>query len=264
MTTTTPTPGRVRRRPSMTSWRLEWLRLTRTRLWIALLGVYLVFGMLGPVVARYMAQLVQGMQSEITIIVPPPQPKDGVVNYLSQVGQIGLIVVVVIAAGGLTLDAHRGLSTFLRTRVRSMWRLVLPRVVVPAVAAVVAYAAGLAAAWYGTALLLGPLPAGPMLAGLLCESLYLAFVVAVVAAAASVVRTTLATVGVSLGALIALSIAGTIGAVHLWLPTTLAGAPPALLGTATILDYLPAMAVSMVSCVALVALAVHRLQRREI
>ena len=248
----------------MTTWRLEWLRLIRTRRWIALFAVYLFFGMLGPVIARYMAQLMERVQSEITIIVPPPQPKDGVVNYLSQVGQIGLIVVVVIAAGALAFDARRGVSTFLRTRTTNMWRLVLPRVVVPASAAVLAYAIGLAAAWYGTALLIGPLPAAPMLGGLLCESLYLIFAVAVVAAAASFARSTLGTVGLGLGVLIAASAAGTIGALHDWLPTSLAGAPVDLLRTADLTDYLPALVTCVVTSVALVAVAVLRLRRREI
>ena len=262
--TTIGTAARKSGRQAMSTWRLEWLRFTRTRRWIALFGVYLFFGMLGPVVARYMAQLMENVQSEITIIVPPPQPKDGTVNYLSQVGQIGLIVVVVIAAGALAFDARRGVSTFLRTRTNSMWRLVFPRVAVPAAAAVLAYSLGLGAVWYGTTLLLGPLPVGPMLAGWLCESLYLTFVVAVVAAASSVARSALGTVGVSLGAVIALSVAGSVGVLHRWLPTTLSGAPVALLGTDRLVDYLPAMAVSAVTSVALVAMAVSRLRRREI
>ncbi len=263
------TPGmstleRRNRRTAMSTWRLERLRMTRSRQWIALFGVYLVFGLLGPVMARYMAQLVQRVQSDITIIVPAPQPRDGVVNYLNQVGQIGLIVVVVIAAAALTFDARRGVSTFLRTRVESMWRLVLPRVVTCGAAAVLAYTIGLAAAWFGTAVLLGPLPAGPMLAGLLCEWLYLAFAVAVVAAASSVARTTVGTVGLGLGALIALSIAGTVDVVHDWLPTSLAGAPVAVLGPDTLADYLPTIIVTALASAALVAFTVHRLQRREI
>jgi ABC-2 type transport system permease protein len=262
--TSAPMPVQQGRQTPMNTWRLERLRLTRSRRWMALFGVYVVFGLLGPVLARYMAQLVQRAQSEITIIVPPPQPRDGVVNYLSQVSQIGLIVVVVIAAAALTFDARRGVSTFLRTRAASMWRLVVPRVVTSGAAAVLAYTAGLAAAWYGTTVLLGPLPAGPMLAGLLCEWLYLAFTVAIVAAAASLARTTLGTVGLGLGALITLSIAGTVSAVHDWLPTSLAGAPVGLLGPDTLGDYLPAIVVALAASTALVAFAVHRLQRREI
>jgi len=135
--------------------------------------------------------------------------------------------------------------------------------VVPAVAAVLAYALGLLAAWYETALLLGPLPAGPMMAGLLCQAIYLVFVVTVVAAAASLARSTLATVGVALATLILLSIAGTVAAVHDWLPSTLAGAPAALLSTAVVSDFIPAFAVAAAASVILTTFAVRRLGHRE-
>ncbi|HEY4991701.1 MAG TPA: hypothetical protein VII33_06405 [Nakamurella sp.] len=258
-----PTSAAVTR-PTMNPWRLEWLRLTRTPRWVALLGVYLTFGLLGPVMATYLAGFLQDVQTQMTIIVPPPEPKDGIVNYVNQVGQTGLIVVVVIAAGALAFDARRGLSTFLRTRTGSMWQLVRPRITVAAAAAVLAYGLGTVAAWYGTALLLGPLPVGAMVAGLLCESLYLVFAVAVVAVAASIARSGLGTVGVALGMLILLSVLGSAGPLHAWLPSTLAGAPAALLTGASAADYLPAIGVTSVVIPALVAIAVARLGRREV
>ena len=46
-----------RRSRPMTTWQLEWLRLTRSRRWIALVAVYLVFGLIGPVMAKYMASI---------------------------------------------------------------------------------------------------------------------------------------------------------------------------------------------------------------
>jgi ABC-2 type transport system permease protein len=249
---------------AMNSWRLEWLRLIRTPRWIALLGVYVVFGLLGPVLAKYLPDIVEHVQSDMTIVVPPPQPKDGIVNYLNQVGQTGLIVVVAIAASALAFDARRGLSTFLRSRASSVWELVKPRVVVTAVAVVLAYTLGTLAAWYETALLLGPLPVGAVLAGLLCEGLYLVFAVAVVAAAASVARKIVGIVGIALTALILLSVAGTLGVLHDWLPSTLAGAPVELLTTTELIDYLPAMAVTVGAVVALIAVAVVGLRRREV
>lgn len=154
------------------------------------------------------------------IIVPPPTPKDGIANFVNQVGQTGLIVVVVIAAGALAFDARRGLSTFLRIRADSMWTLVGPRFTVNAAAAVLAYTLGTLAAWYETAVLLGSPPAGAMLAGLLCGSVYLIFAVAVVTAAASVARSTLGTVGIALAALLVLPILGSLTALHSWLPST--------------------------------------------
>jgi ABC-2 type transport system permease protein len=84
---------------------------------------------------------------------------------VSELGGIGLIVVVVIAAGAFTFDAHHGLATFLRTRVASMWQLVLPRFAVNAAAAAIAYLLGTLAAWYETDLLIGSFPAARVLAG---------------------------------------------------------------------------------------------------
>ena len=49
----------------MSLWRLEWLRLTRTKRWIALVGVYLFFGLLGPFTARYMAEIISFAGGEL-------------------------------------------------------------------------------------------------------------------------------------------------------------------------------------------------------
>lgn len=88
--------------------------------------------------------------------------------------------------------------------------------------------------------------------------------VAVVTMAASLARSVLGTVGLAVGFLLVLPIAGTIPAVHRWLPSSLATAPVDLLGPAELVDYLPALAVAVVASGALVALALRRLQRREV
>ena len=255
-------PGR-RPRP-VNPWRLEWLRLTRTPRAIALAGVYLFFGLLGPVTAKYLQDIVNRVQSGVQVIVAQPAPKDGIANYISQAGQTGLVIVVVIAASAFTFDARRGLSTFLRTRASSMWQLIAPRFTVTAVAAVAAYTLGTLAAWYETALLLGQPPAGAMLAGLLCGSVYLVFAVSVAAAAASVARGTLAAVGITLAVLLGLPLLGLAGPLHPWLPSTLLTAPVALLTHANLGDYLPALVTAAGGSTLLLALATSRLARREV
>jgi ABC-2 type transport system permease protein len=254
-------PGRARK--PMSTWRLEWLRMIRTPRAIALGGIYLFFGLLGPVTAKYLQQIVNRVQSGVQVIVAQPTPKDGIANYISQASQTGLIVVIVITAGALTFDARRGLSTFLRTRVTSMWQLIAPRFIVNAAAAVTAYTLGTLAAWYETVLLLGSPPPGAMLAGLLCGSLYLIFAVSVTTAAASVARSTLGTVGITLGVLLALPLLGMVGLLHAWLPSTLVTAPVALLTGVAPGDYLPALAVALVSTPLLLATATFQLEHRD-
>ena len=267
MSTTTTTAidtGAARPRRGMSIWRLEWLRLTRSHGAVVLGAVYLAFGFLGPVLALYLQDLVKLAQSDISISVPAPTAQDGIAQYISQGSQIGLIVVVAVAAGALTFDARRGLSTFLRTRARSIWMLVGPRAAVTAAAAVAAYILGTLAAWYETTMLIGDLSAGAVIEGLLCGSAYLVFVVAVVCAAASMARNTLGTVGIALAFLLLLPLAGTSSAVHEWLPSTLVSAPVDLLHTAQLSDYAPALVAAATASAALVTLAVERLKRREV
>lgn len=209
----------------MNLWRLHWYRLRRTaRLW-TLLGLFVFFGALGPVSARYLAQLVRAAGGGLEIEVPDPTPLDGMVQFTSNVGQLGVLAIVIVAAGALAIDAKPEWGAFLRTRVRRVTDLVVPGAVVTAMAAVTAWIIGTAIAWVGTEALLGSLDPGRMLLGLLFGSLYVVFVTGVTAAAAAMTRSTLSTVLVAVGVLIALPILALIPGVEPWLPSELLGAP---------------------------------------
>jgi len=245
-------------------WRLEWLRLVRTPRALALCAVYIAFGLIEPVSTKYSAQLVHRLAPGVRITLPPVTPAAGISSYVSNAGQIGLIIVVVIAAGAFGFDTRRGLATFLRTRVSGMWQLVGPRFAISTLAAVVAYLLGTLAASYETTLLIGHLPAGEIAAGILCGSVYLAFAVAVTGAAASVARSTLATVGIAVAALLILPLVGIFRSVHDWLPSTLVAAPADLLTGTHLSHFLPALGVAIAAAALALAAAVNRLGAREI
>jgi ABC-2 type transport system permease protein len=250
---------------AMNPWRLEWLRLTRSARGITLLAVYLFFGFAGPLLAKYMAQIAELSSSGVTIVAPPPQPADGIVNFVSQGSQTGMIVLIVIAAGVLSLDARRGLATFYRTRAAGPFRLIWPRFVATSALSLAAYLLGTAAAWFETTVLLGPLPAGRVVLGAVLAAVFLVFAVAVVAAAATFGRSTLSTAGLSLGLLlIVLPVAGIVDAVGTWLPTTLLTAPAALATGGAAGGYPRAVAVSLLATAGLLVLTAYRTRRREV
>ena len=68
----------------MNGWKLERLRMTRTPRAIALAGTYLFFGLLGPVTAKYMPDIVDRVQSGMQVILADPTPKEGIANSYSQ------------------------------------------------------------------------------------------------------------------------------------------------------------------------------------
>jgi ABC-2 type transport system permease protein len=248
----------------MTLWRLEVLRLTRTNRWLILVGVFAFFGLLGPVTARYLAEIMGRFGGDIEVTFPDPTPLDGLVQYLSNASQIGLLAVVVVAAAALALDARPEAAAFFRTRVPDARTILLPRYVVTTLAAVASFVLGMGLAWAGSAWLIGPLPAGDVLVGTVLGSLYLAFVVAVVAAAAAVTRGVLTTVFLALATLLALPILSLVGVVKPWLPSELVGAPTDVVAGVPPGEFTRSVIVTVIVTVAMLAFAAARQSTREL
>lgn len=249
----------------VTVWRLEWLRLVRTPRAVSLLAVFVAIGLIEPVFVRYQNDLLAHVGRGLRVSVPPPAPADGLTSFISQAMLIGLIIVVMLTASAVSFDSRPGMATFLRTRSDRMWPLLAPRVTASAVAAIAAYWLGTAAAWVQTSQLIGPLPAGRVLAGALCGAVYLAFAVAVTALAAGIGRGTLAAGAIGLGILLGLSALGVLRVLSRWLPSTLAGAAGDLAsGVHPLSYYLPALLIAIGASAAALALATWRLGAREI
>ncbi|WP_327002203.1 hypothetical protein OHA72_44855 [Dactylosporangium sp. NBC_01737] len=250
----------------MSLWHLEWLRLTRTRRLVALLGVYVFFGLTGPLTARYLSEILGSLNTDgVRVELPDPTPADGIAQFAGNASQIGVLVVVLIAASALAFDARREMAVFLRTRITGVRAVIIPAYAVTTGAAVAALLLGTLAAWYETGVLLGPLPVARMLAGIGFGAVFLAFAVAAVAlAAAAVVRGVLAAGGVTLAVLLAMAILGGIGGLGRWLPTTLAGAPAGLVDGTAPGFYLPATAVTVAGTAAALAGAIVLGGRREL
>ena len=87
----------------MNPWRLEWLRMTRSPRGLVLALVYLFFGFTAPLLARYLTQLAKLGSSGVQIVAPPPKAVDGIVNFVSQSSQTGLLVLVVVVAATATV-----------------------------------------------------------------------------------------------------------------------------------------------------------------
>lgn len=250
----------------MTLWRLELLRLLRTRRWLALLSVYVFFGIIGPLSARYLREIIDfaGGTEGMTIELAPPVPAEGMAQYAANATQIGTLVALVVAAGALAFDAIPEMGIFLRTRVPGVRQILTPRLVVTAVAVVSSFVAGALVAWYETWALLGPVAAGDVILGTALGALFLCFVVALVAAMTGLTRSVLSTVLASVVVLLAMPILGVVRNLARWLPTHLSGALGALPSGATAGDYAPATLVTVALTALLVWVAVITARRREL
>lgn len=249
----------------MTLWRLELARLFRTSRGIALVAVYAFFGLLGPISAAYVQDILERFATEgMQITFEDPTPLDGLIQFVSNASQLGLLAVIIVAAAALSVDARPELAAFLRTRVSRPADLVIPRYVVVTLASAVALIVGTGVAVVTTGLLLGRLPAAELVVGTLYGVLYLVFAVAVVAAVAGFVRSQLTGVFVSIVVLLALPVLGVVDALDPWLPSSLLMAVATIVAGEPATDYLRAAVMAVVATAALLVVAVRRVGAREI
>jgi ABC-2 type transport system permease protein len=246
----------------MSAWRLELLRLWRTRRLVMLAGTFLLLGFGIPVLTYYLPDIVRHAGSGVTIIAPEQTPADAIQGFGSNAGQLGTLVVAIVAAGSLALDARPALAAFYRTRLHGAVRLLLPRYAMVTAAALGALVVGTLAAWYETAVLLGHVPPGALAGGLALTALWFCFTTSVVALFTTVTRSVLGAVGASIALMLALALAGSVPALSSWVPTRLAGSAADLMRHTTA-GVWHAVLVTALASVAALVVALVRIGRRE-
>jgi ABC-2 type transport system permease protein len=248
----------------MSPWRLERLRLLRTRRLVVLIALFVVLGFGGPVLVHYLPELVKGSTANgVKLVLPEPKPADGIQNFANNISSLGTLVVVIVTAASLSVDANPVLAIFYRTRVRTAARLIVPRFITVMAASVVALALGTLGAWYETSVLIGRVPFGPLAVGFLLEALWLLFVGSTVALFSSVVRSVTGVVGLAVGLLLALALLESLPSALSWMPTRLAQSASDLIGQSAG-DIWHAVVIAAAASILLFAITVSRLGRREI
>ena len=246
----------------MTPWRLEALRLWRTRRLVALVAPFVLLGLGIPMLTHNLPELAKHASGGVRVIAPQPTPADALAGFAANAAQLGTLVIVVVAAASLAIDARPVLAAFYRSRVRRPSILVLPRFVAVSLAAALALGLGVLCAWYETSVLIGPLRPGALAAGYGLEVLWVCFCVSVVAAWASVVRGVPAVAGATLASLLALVFLSSIQALSSWSPSALAASVADLVRPQRPGVPWHAFAITAVGTVVLVTFSAWRLARR--
>ncbi len=246
----------------MTLWRLELLRLWRTQRWLILLAVFASFGMLGPLTARYLPDLMESLGEDAVGALPPMTAADGITQYMGNAAQIGLLAVMFVGAAALAFDSKPEMAVFLRTRA-SVREILVPRYVVTTLASIAAFAGGMAIAYVGTGFLLAWLDVWPVLVGTALFGLYLAFAVAVSGLIASFIRRVPGVAILSVGALIVLALVGLVPNVARWLPSELVGAGDVLIRGGDF-TFWPSVFTTLLLTIVMLVVSIKRLESREL
>ncbi len=246
----------------MNLWKLEWLRMIRTFRFLIIPGLFVVSGILGPVLARFLPDLIREVGNGVEITLPDPTPYEGIVQYLGNVEQLGLLGVAIFAAMTVAFDAKREIAVFLRSRA-SIPAILTPRLVSIYALTVVSVALGTVVAIAMTELLLGTPPVSDVVVGAALYALYLGYVIGVTTAISSFIRSVLVTAILSVVAIIISGLLTLIPSIGAWLPSELSGATIALMDGGDFV-YVGSILVTAAVSAGLIWLSIYRLDQREI
>ncbi|MFI6587545.1 hypothetical protein [Embleya sp. NPDC050493] len=244
-------------------WRLEWLRLVRTRRWLLLLVAYPGVGLVGPVFARHRDRIVEALHIDAVAPTGGLRADSGMAVYTYAAGQIGVLVGLALMASALAVDHRPGLAAFHRTRMRSPRDLVLPRYTVTTAAVSLAYLLGSLIAWAQVHWMFGPLPAEAVFYGSFYGIVGVVLELSVVAAMAAFLRRPVAIFGATLVSFVLMPLAALWRPVQTWLPSQLFNSQVDLLRGHDPGEYGDNLALSLVLSALCVWLAVWRIGRRE-
>ncbi len=241
----------------------------RTRRLPVLALLFVAVGILSPLTARYLDEIIKlAVGNELPVPVPPPSGASAIGQLQKNLGQLGALAAIALAMGSVSGELDRGTAALVLAQPIGRPAFLLAKLAGIGVVLGIAVGLALVAAWVYTAILFEPLPVGGWIALAVLSWLALFAWAAVTLLASTATGSTTAAAGIGFVALVAISLLAVIPALDHLLPTGLA-APAALLalGQAAEIDG-PQLLTAIAGSIAIVALsaagAVLVFARREL
>jgi ABC-2 type transport system permease protein len=201
--------------------RKELLEQWRTRRLVIVGIVFLLFGLMSPVLAKYTPEILKSVGTGMpgaTITLPPASTADAVGQLAKNVGQLGILIAILLSMGSVAGEKERGTAAFLLTMPAGRAGFLLAKLVAIGTTLLVAMALATAGAWAYTTALFEPLPVGGTAAmGVVLWLALLAFA-AITFLASTVFSSQLVAGGVGFVAFVVLSIVAALPVVGEWSP----------------------------------------------
>lgn len=167
-------------------WKKEWTEAYRTSKLIWLPAVFAILGIMQPVTAKFMPDILQsaGSLPEGTVIqIPVPTPGEVMGQTLSQFGSVGLLAVCLAFMGMISGERRSGTAAWIMVKPVPHAAYAGAKWTVSVLVTLISYIVGYAASWYETIALIGTPDAGQVLAAGAAYGGWLIFVLSAVLAA---------------------------------------------------------------------------------
>lgn len=176
----------------------------------ALLLVLLFMSIMDPLSTKYMGQLLERFAKGIIIVTPPPTSAQAMSQFLGDVLELGILVVIGITMGTVAGEKSSGVASFIVTRPASRLAYVASKffVLLTGLTAGIAGATLIASLYAAT--LIGPVDAGRTALAAVSVWLYAAFILCATFSASMAANGPLAAGGAGFAAYLTSALAGSL------------------------------------------------------
>jgi len=107
--------------------RFQW----RTRRILIVLAVFLVFGMLSPIIAKFTPQLISSLEEAAAFaeLIPEPSVIDAINQYMSNLTQFGFILVILLGMTAVAGEKEKGTAAMVLSKPVPRWIFVTAKFV---------------------------------------------------------------------------------------------------------------------------------------
>lgn len=202
--------------------RKEFLEAWRTRRLPVVATLFLVVGMISPLTAKYLPDILKAaLGDQLTVPVPTPTATMAIEQLQKNLAQIGALVAIALAMGSIAGEVDRGTAALVLAQPATRPAFLAAKLIAIGATLALATLLAAAAAWLYTAVLFEPLPLGGWLAMAGLSWLALAAWSALTFLASAATGSTTAAAGLGFVAWVGVSIAAIVPALDRLLPTGL-------------------------------------------
>jgi ABC-2 type transport system permease protein len=194
------------------SLRKEILFQWRSRRLLIVLAVYLAFGMLSPLLAKFTPELLGSLEGaeQFAELIPEPTIQDALGQYIRNLNQFGFILVILLGMGAIAGEKERGTSVMILSKPLPRWAFVTSKFIAQLMVFASAFVLAAIASYFYTVSLFGPLKISDLALVNLLLFTWLSVFVAITLFGSALGKTTAAAAGIALLVSVIFLIIGTI------------------------------------------------------
>jgi ABC-2 type transport system permease protein len=197
----------------------------RTRRLPVVALLFIAVGIISPLTAKYLAEIVKlAAGDQLPLPIPPADAVTAVGQLQKNLGQLGALAAIALAMGSVAGELDRGTAALVLAQPVTRPAFLLAKLAGIAIVLGLCTLAGVIVAWAYSAVLFGDAPLAGWLGFAVLSWLALLAWAAITFLASAATGSTMAAAGIGFGALVVLSLLAVIPALDRLLPSGLAGA----------------------------------------